>query len=103
MRAGGIVVAEARAGEREIAVDGQPGRQPGVVGPLETDAAAGPAGFGRPRVADEQQLGVETEIPQRDGRLQPANANGAQADLGALRADQRRHAIHGFAALSDRR
>ena len=90
---GRVVAGEPRAREREIGIDRQPRREPRVVGPLDANPPAWPARFGRPCIADEQQLGVDPQVPQRDGRLQTANANRAQADLRALRAHQRRHAF----------
>ncbi len=67
--------------------------------PFDPDAPARPAGLGRAGVADEEQLRVEAEIPQGNRGLEPANADGAHADLRTLRADQRRHAVGRLAGL----
>src|SRR4029453_13348458 len=66
--------------------------------PFDADAAAGPSGFGRSSVTHEEQLGVESQIPQRHRRLQTTNSNRPKSDLRAFRADERRHAIDGVAS-----
>ena len=53
---------------------------------LDARARLGPASLGRAGVADEQQLGIEIEPPQRRGRLKCGSAIDANADLLALRA-----------------
>jgi hypothetical protein len=55
-RSRGVVVREPRAGEGEVSLQGQPRRQACVVRPLDANAPAGAAGFGRAGVAHEEQL-----------------------------------------------
>ena len=93
-----IVVCEPRMSPREVGVERQPGPEARVVGPLQADTTARTSRFGRAGIADEEQFGIETEIPERDRRLESAHADGAQADFRAARANQRRHAIDELAA-----
>src|SRR5689334_8349809 len=44
-------------------------------------------------VADEDQLRVEAQRPEREAALQMRDAHGAHTDLGALGPGERRHAI----------
>ena len=75
----------------------EPRCQPSVIGPLHTDSTAGTARFCGAGVADEQQLRVEFQVPQRDGRLEPVDSHCAEADLRASRSHQRHHVIDGLA------
>ena len=79
--------------EGQIGVEGEPRRQPGIVRPLDTNAAARSSGFGRARVAHEEQFGVDAQVPQGDCGLHAAEAHGPEADLGAFGPDERRNAI----------
>ena len=63
--AGRVVVGEARLRERRVGVERQPRTRRVVVGELDAVAVARAAGFGRAGVADEDQLGVEAQRPQR--------------------------------------
>ena len=50
-------------------------------------------GFGDAGIADEQQLGIELQRPQRRSQLQVRQHRGAQTDVGAERIDQRVDAL----------
>ena len=63
----------------------------------------GRLGLGDARIADEQQLGVEAEIPERHRGLQAADAHRADAELRASGADERRDALGAARQCSDPR
>jgi hypothetical protein len=56
LRSCGIIISEARTCEGQIGVERQPGRQPRVVRPFNSYAAAWAAGFGGPSVTHEQEF-----------------------------------------------
>ena len=89
----GSLSREARTRPREIRVENQPrDRVPDRAGfdaaPLALAARLGDAG-----VADEQQLRIELQRPQRRGQLQVRQHCGAQTDVCAERIDQRIDAV----------
>ncbi len=94
-----IGVGEARARSREVGVEQQPRRRDPVVVPFDAAPAAGPARLGLAGVADEDQLGAELELPEGERALQTRDDLGAQAQLAAFRADQRRHGPDRIACL----
>src|SRR5438552_8469728 len=70
-----------------------------VVGPLEADAPARPAGFGRTRIADEDELRIEVEAVQRQRGLQAVNGCASHAELDAFGAHERVHLVDRQAGL----
>ena len=90
-RRAAIVVGVKRAREtREVGVEQQPGRRRVVVVPLDAAAPARAARLGVAGVADEDQLGAELQVPERERALQAGHDLGAHAELAALRAHERR-------------
>ena len=83
-------VLEARVRERQIQVDRHPRVWVEVVRELEPIPAARRSRLGAAGIADVNQLRVEVEVPDRRGRLQLAHGHVADAELGALRARERR-------------
>lgn len=55
-----------------------------IVGPFDTEAPARTAGLGGAGIADEEQLGVEIEQPERQRALEIGDNQGAPAILKAL-------------------
>src|SRR4051794_33631103 len=88
-----IEIGKARAGISEVEIERQPRRRLVLVGPLDADAAAGPARLGGAGIADEQKFGVEIEYKDRDRTGQTFDRLGADTEFGAARADQQRYAV----------
>src|SRR5207249_8091110 len=91
--AGGIEVGEARAGNRNIAVEDQPRLRAEVVRPLDAVPAARPSGFGRTRVAGEYQLRLKVQRPEGKARLQVRDGDRTNGDLGPLSPHERREPV----------
>ena len=96
-RSGGVVVREPRGGEREVGLGRHPGCEPNIVRPLDAVAVAWTAGGRHPRVAEEDQLRIEVQIPDRHRRMQPVQPHCPHADLAAARLDQRTEPLGRFA------
>lgn len=95
--AGRVGITEAGSRKRQVPVNRQPRRQTCVVRPLDANAATRTTSLRRSGVSDEQQLGIDAEVPESDCRLEPTNAHGSQTDLSARGANERRDAVDTFA------
>jgi hypothetical protein len=81
-------IAEARTCPCDIGVQPKAWRGGPAVAPFHPLALAGSTGFGGTRVAHVDQLGVKTQTPQGDARLQRVTHLAAQADFVAARSRQ---------------
>src|SRR5690606_15034284 len=95
---GRIELGELRARQRELDIERQAVVRPVVQRHFEAVAAARPARLGIAGIADEEQLRVELEVPERRGDVQPLREEAAEAELDLVRIDQRAHALRGVAA-----
>ena len=93
LRSGGIVVGEARRRPRDVGVQREPWPWTVVVGPLHAEPAAGPSGFRRARIADEDELRVQRQAPDGDRRLHFRDEDRTHAELTAACAHERRHSV----------
>ena len=93
-RAGDSIAIRRAAGEAclrpgEVRVERQPRRWVVEIGGLHAPAAAWQAGLGGTRVADEKQLGINVENPQRERALQAGQRGRTDAEFRALRPHER--------------
>src|SRR5262245_17725782 len=82
------IVPEARAGDRHVEVEREPLGRRVVVGELDATAAARAARLGGTRVADEHQLGVDVELPERERALHASGGVLAPDHIALQRRDQ---------------
>ena len=90
-------ILEPRLRQRQVSVEHEPPFRAVVVGDLDAVPGAGRSWFGRADVAVVHQLRSEPQHPERDRRLQMRHGHGAEADLGAVRTNQRSDRIDGIA------
>ena len=88
-----IVVGEARTRKCQIGVERKPRLETRIVRPLNANSSTRTTRLCRPGIANEQQFRVDAQIPESHGRLNATKADGAEANLGTLCANERCHAI----------
>ena len=76
-------------GDGDVELEAEPLVGGVVRGPLDAAAPAGTARLGGAGVADEDELGVELELEQRDRGVEALDRRGAHAEVDALGAHQR--------------
>src|SRR4029079_19265302 len=79
--AGKIEIGEAGASMGDIEIEGHPGQDLVLVGPLDADATARPARFGRAGISDKQQLRIEIEHKKRERAGEIVDCLAANAQL----------------------
>src|SRR5690606_27864823 len=83
--AGRVELREPRPRPSDVGIEGEPRKRPVEIRPLDAVALARARRLGRSRIADEEKLRVELEVPEGQRRDEIRDRGRADAELGALR------------------